>query len=134
MTTSDNNPNTEPVIVAMGASAGGLTALQAFFRQLPEQAGASYVVVVQLDPQHRSELARILGACTKMPVIPVEANEKILANRVYVIPPDRRLQLVDHEISATAFDEPHGQRAPIDQFFRSVAEKLGDGFAVILSG
>ena len=125
---------TEPVIVAIGASAGGLAALQAFFRQLPGQTGAAYVVVVHLDPGHRSELARILGTCTKMPVVQVEANEKILADRVYVIPPDRRLQLVDHEISATAFDEPHGQRAPIDQFFRSVAEKLGDGFAVILSG
>jgi two-component system CheB/CheR fusion protein len=125
---------TEPVIVAIGASAGGLAALQAFFRQIPDQTGAAYVVVVHLDPGHRSELARILGACTQMPVVQVEANAKILADRVYVIPPDRRLQLVDHEISATAFDEPHGQRAPIDQFFRSVAEKLGDGFAVILSG
>jgi two-component system, chemotaxis family, CheB/CheR fusion protein len=131
---TDKNPNTEPVIVAMGASAGGLSALQAFFRQLPDQTGAAFVVVVHLDPQHRSDLARILGACTRMPVVQVVDNQKIGANQVYVIPPDRRLQLVDHEISASAFDEPHGQRAPIDLFFRSVAEKLGDGFAVILSG
>jgi len=55
-------------------------------------------------------------------------------DHVYVIPPDRRLQLVDHQISALEFDEPRGQRSPIDLFFRSVAERLGDGFAVILSG
>ena len=42
--------------------------------------------------------------------------------------------MVDHEISALEFDEPRGQRSPIDLFFRSLAEKLGDGFAVILSG
>src|SRR5262249_37569337 len=128
------NRQSEPVIVAMGASAGGLTALQAIFRQLPDQTGAAYVVVVHLDPEHRSELARILGGCTRMPVVQVEANEKILADHVYVIPPDRRLQLVDHEISAVEFDEPRGQRSPIDMFFRSLAERLGDGFAVILSG
>jgi two-component system, chemotaxis family, CheB/CheR fusion protein len=124
----------QPVIVAMGASAGGIRALQVFFRQIPDQTGAAYVVVIHLDPQHRSELPRILAGCTRMPVVQVEENEKIQADHVYVIPPDRRLQLVDHEISATKFEEPYGQRAPIDQFFRSVAEKLGDGFAVILSG
>src|SRR5262249_29076682 len=53
---------------------------------------------------------------------------------VYVIPPDRRLQMVDHEVSALEFDQPRGQRSPIDLFFRSLAEQLGDGFAVILSG
>ena len=45
-----------------------------------------------------------------------------------------RLHIVDHEISAHAFDEPRGHRAPIDMFFRSLAEQHGDGFAVILSG
>jgi two-component system CheB/CheR fusion protein len=48
--------------------------------------------------------------------------------------PDRRLQVIDHELSATEFDEPRGQRLPIDFLFRSVAERLGDGFAVVLSG
>jgi two-component system, chemotaxis family, CheB/CheR fusion protein len=134
MSPQERGTQSEPIIVAMGASAGGIQALQAFFRQIPDRTAAAYVVVVHLDPQHRSELPRILASCTRMPVVQVEGNEKILADRVYVIPPDRRLQLVDHEISATKFEEPHGQRAPIDQFFRSVAEKLGDGFAVILSG
>ena len=124
----------EPVIVAMGASAGGVRALQTFFGSIPADTGAAYVVIVHLDPERRSELANILGARTKMPVIQVQERQKIEANRVYVIPPDRRLEMVDHEISATPFDEPHGARSPIDQFFRSMAERLGDGFAIILSG
>jgi two-component system, chemotaxis family, CheB/CheR fusion protein len=52
-------------------------------------------VVLHLDPQHRSELSAILGAHTKMPVVPVEATVRIEPNHVYVIPPDRRLQVID---------------------------------------
>ncbi len=121
-------------LVAMGASAGGIQALQTFFETMPADTGATFVVVVHLDPQHRSELPQILRTRTRIPVSQVEGVEKLDSNHVYVIPPDRRLQLVDHQISAVPFDEPHGQRNAIDHFFRSVAEKLGDGFAVILSG
>jgi two-component system, chemotaxis family, CheB/CheR fusion protein len=124
----------QPIIVAIGASAGGVRALQAFFDEIPALTGAAYVVVVHLDPQHRSELPKILAARTQMPVIPVVATERLKANQVYVIPPDRRLQVIDHEISPIRFDEPPGQRTAIDLFFRSVAERLGDGFAVVLSG
>src|SRR5262245_12868957 len=126
--------DTKPVIVAIGASAGGVQALQTFIGALPEKSGASFVVIVHLDPQKRSELSGILGRRTRMPVVEVEDNEKLKADHVYVIPPDRRLKLIDHQISAVEFDEPRGQRAPIDMFFRSLAERLGDGFAVILSG
>ena len=123
-----------PVIVAIGASAGGVSALQSFFSALPERTGAAFVVVVHLDPEHRSELPQIIGTRTKMPVVQVGDRNRLQADHVYVIPPDRQLQMVDHQISAVEFDEPRGQRAPIDLFFRSLAEKLGDGFAVILSG
>jgi two-component system CheB/CheR fusion protein len=123
-----------PVIVAIGASAGGVHALQNLFAALPNDTGASFVVVVHLDPGHRSELVNIIAARTRMPVVEVRTRQELQANHVYVIPPDRRLQLVDHEVSPLEFDEPRGHRAPIDLFFRSLAEKLGDGFAVILSG
>jgi two-component system CheB/CheR fusion protein len=123
-----------PVIVAIGASAGGVQALQNFFGGIAQNTGAAFIVVVHLDPQHRSELSSIVAARTRMPVVQVETTARVEANHVYVIPPDRRLQVVDHELKATQFDEPRGQRLPIDFLFRSVAERLGDGFAVILSG
>jgi two-component system, chemotaxis family, CheB/CheR fusion protein len=123
-----------PVIVAIGASAGGVQALQSFFSGIPQNTGAAFIVVVHLDPRHRSELSAIVAARTQMPVVQVENTAHLEPNHVYVIPPDRRLQVVDHELSATEFDEPRGQRLPIDFLFRSVAERLGDGFAVILSG
>jgi two-component system, chemotaxis family, CheB/CheR fusion protein len=123
-----------PLIVGIGASAGGIQALQSLFAALPDDTGAAFVVVVHLDPQHRSEMPAILAARTKMPVVQVGAQSRLQANHVYVIPPDRRLQLIDHEVFAEPFDEPRGQRSPIDLFFRSLAEQLGDGFAIVLSG
>src|SRR5262249_34675297 len=128
-------PDSEkPTIVTIGASAGGVAALQQFFEALPDKTGATFVVVVHLDPDRRSELPQILAGRTRMPVIQVNKTEKLAADHVYVIPPDRRVQLIEHKISATEFDEPRGKRAPIDLFFRSAAERVGDGFAVVLSG
>src|SRR5262245_10535049 len=124
----------KPFLVAIGASAGGVQSLQSMFSALPDDTGAAFVIIVHLDPDRRSEMPNILRARTRMPVVQVEKRAKLEANCIYVIPPDRRLQLVDHEISAMEFDEPRGRRAPIDLFLRSVAERLGDGFAMILSG
>jgi len=131
-------PETErdakPLIVGIGASAGGIRALQAFFDALPADTGAAFVVVVHLDPRSHSELSAILAARTRMPVAQVGETVKLQADHVYVIPPDRRLHITDHEISAVEFDEPRGQRAPIDLFFRSLAGQHGDSFAVIMTG
>ena len=82
----------------------------------------------------RSWRAAPLAAQTKMPVTQVQGKVPLEADHVYVVPPNRRLQIIDHDVSAVEFDEPRGQRAPIDSFFRSLAEQLGDGFAVILTG
>ena len=129
----DPNPVRVPV-ASIGASAGGVAALQSFFAALPNRVGAAFVVIVHLDPEHGSELSRIIAARTSMPVIEVTKDEPIEADKVYVIPPNRRLLVSADRISSAPFDEPRGQRAPIDLFFRSVAEQHGDGFAIILTG
>ena len=69
-----------------------------------------------------------------MPVSQVEEPVPLQADHVYVIPPDRRLHITNDEIATAEFDEPRGHRAPIDLFFRSLAEQHGDGCAVILTG
>jgi two-component system CheB/CheR fusion protein len=127
-------PVTRPIVAGIGASAGGIEALQAFFEALPADLGVAFVVVLHLSPEHRSHLASILGACTSMPVQQVTETVPLEGNRVYVIPPGRRLQITDSEIGAFPFDEPRYQRLPVDLFFRSLAEQHGDGFAVVLSG
>jgi two-component system CheB/CheR fusion protein len=129
-------PDLDPPIVGIGASAGGVAALQSFFEALPNEPNAAFVVVVHLDPKFRSQLAGILASRTAMPVAQVEGTAKLENNHVYVIAPDSRLVIADHTISAFPFDEPRSQRAPIDLFFRSLAEQHTDGFAyaVILTG
>jgi two-component system CheB/CheR fusion protein len=124
----------KPVVVGIGASAGGVRALQHLFEALPEKTGAAFVVVVHLDPETRSEMSSILAARTRMPVTQVGHPLPLEADHVYVIPPDRRLHITNDEIATAEFDEPRGKRAPIDLFFRSLAEHHGDGCAVILSG
>jgi two-component system CheB/CheR fusion protein len=123
-----------PTVVGIGASAGGIKALGTFLEALPSDPGAAFVVIIHLDPDAKSDLAKILAAHTAMPVAQVDAPVPLQANHVYVIPPDRQLEITDSTISATAFEEPRGQRAPIDSFFRSLATQHGDGFAVILTG
>ena len=121
-------------VAGVGASAGGVKALQTLLAALPQNPGAAFVVVVHLDPRAHSQLADILAAHTTMPVTAVVDSEPLEKNHVYVIPPDRQLEMSDHHISAIRFDEPRGQRAPIDCFFRSLAAQHGDSFAVILTG
>ena len=122
------------IVVGIGASAGGVRALQQLFDALPDKTGGAFVVVVHLDPDMRSEMSNILATRTHMPVLQVADPVALQPDHVYVIPPDRRLHITNDEIATAEFDEPRGRRAPIDLFFRSLAEQHGDGCAVILTG
>jgi two-component system CheB/CheR fusion protein len=123
-------------ICGIGASAGGVEALQQFFQYLPADVGLAYVVIVHLAPDRKSELPSIIGRWTSMPVTQVTDHEmaKLEPNRVYVIAPDRKLEITDSSVGASSFEQPRGRRAAIDLFFRSLAQAHGDGFAIVLSG
>jgi two-component system CheB/CheR fusion protein len=126
----------DPTIVGIGTSAGGIKALQNFFEALPDHPNAAFVVVVHLKPEFKSHLAEMMAAWTAMPVEQVEKTTPIKNNHVYVIPPNKRLTIADHVISAVPFGASPEQRASIDLFFRSLAKNHGDGFAygVVLTG
>jgi two-component system CheB/CheR fusion protein len=79
-------------------------------------------------------MAEILGLDTGMPVVQAMQPRVLERDHVYVIAPDRQLRINDTSVGASPFEEPRGRRAPIDVFFRSLAEAHGDGFAVVLSG
>ncbi len=121
-------------VCAIGASAGGVVALHNLFRQVPDDLGLAYVVILHLNPEEPSALSEILALCTKMPVHQVNDGPPLKPNCVYVIPPDRELVIDGDNVTARPFSEPRGQRALIDKFFRSVAAGRGDGVAIILSG
>src|SRR5688572_12453606 len=122
------------MVVGIGASAGGLKALQSFFDALPDETNMAYVVITHLHPEYESHLPDILQSHTGMPVTQVTREVKVERNHVYVIPPDRRMLITDSKLDVAEFDEPRGHRTPIDLFFRSLASSHPDSAAVILSG
>ena len=122
-------------VVGIGASAGGLGALRAFFEALPAETGMAFVVITHLHPEHESHLAELLQKSTRMPVMQVTARIPVKSNHVYVIPPNRSILMTDSHLDTREFDEPHGKRTPIDHFFRSMAASgHSDPVAIILSG
>jgi len=115
---------------------GARNASLPFFRSLPDDLGAAYVVIVHLVPDQESHLAEILGRETAMPVVQVGDLEQVelAPNHVYVIAPDRKLEITDATLGASPFEQPRGQRKPVDLFFRSLCSAPSDIYAVILSG
>ncbi|QIK39052.1 PAS domain-containing protein [Caldichromatium japonicum] len=121
-------------VVGIGASAGGLDALERFFQGLPADTGAAYVVVQHLSPDHKSMMANLLARHTPMPVVTVEHDMRIEANRVHLIPP-ASLMTISGDILRLSPKNPRGLTLPIDLFFCSLAKEFGNrAIGVILSG
>jgi two-component system CheB/CheR fusion protein len=121
-------------VVGVGASAGGLEAFQAFLSRLPEDTGIAFVLVQHLSPQHKSMLEGLLRRYTRMPVAEIQQNTPIEPDRIYVIPPNATLTIEGDRLRLSPVKRRDG-RMPIDDFFSSLAEALGERAAcVILSG
>jgi excisionase family DNA binding protein len=122
-------------IVGIGASAGGLEALENFFRHVPEQSGLAFVVVQHLDPTHKDMMAELLARMTPMKVLQIKDRLKVEPNFVYVIPPNKDLSILHGVLHTLPPAAPRGLRLPIDNFFRSLAADQEDlSIGVILSG
>ncbi len=120
-------------IVGIGGSAGGLNAYKALLDALPSDTGMAFVVVAHLYPTAHSQLAEILSRHTKMPVAVVSTAMPILANRIYVIPPNADLLIENNTFKVVS---PRTRRnAQVDLFFTSMAEAMGAGaIGVVVSG
>ncbi|HRD94220.1 MAG TPA: chemotaxis protein CheB, partial [Accumulibacter sp.] len=122
-------------IVGIGASAGGLEAYEAFFRQLPPDSGFAFVLVPHLDPDHASLLTEILQRSTAMPVVEAADHLTVAADTVYVIPPNRGMAIRNGQLCVSIPASPRGLRMPIDAFLRSLADDQGDrAIGIVLSG
>jgi two-component system CheB/CheR fusion protein len=122
-------------IVGIGASAGGLEAFSELLHDLPEKTGMAFVLVQHLDPNHASGLPEILARKTKLPVEEVANGTIVQPDRVYVIPANTNMLLKDGALQLGARILVHGQHMPIDNFFRSLAERVGQrAIGVVLSG
>ena len=120
-------------IVGIGGSAGALNAYKALLDALPHDTGMAYVIISHMNPTAHSQLAKILQRHTKMSVTVASEAMAILANHVYIIPPDSDLTIENYRFRVIS---PRISRnKQVDIFFISLAEAMGArAVGIILSG
>ena len=122
-------------IVGIGASAGGLEALEQFFGNMPKDSGMAFVVIQHLDPNHVGIMPELLQRITLMKVLQASDRLKVKPNCVYVIPPNKSMSLLNGALHLFDPVESRGLRLPIDIFFRSLAVDMEEkSIGIILSG
>ena len=122
-------------IVAIGASAGGLEALERFLAHVPLDSGMAFVVVQHLDPTHKGMMPELLQRATPMPVMQARNRMKVKPDSVYVIPPNKDLSILLGSLFLFEPVAPRGLRLPIDFFFHALADdRRENAIGVILSG
>ena len=123
-----------PSVIGIGASAGGLEALQQFFHYMPNNSGLSFVVIQHLSPDYKSLMADILSKHTEMTVLQATNQMEVKANTVYLIPPKKFMTIEQGKLILSDY-APGTLNHPIDAFFASLAEeKKEHAIAVVLSG
>ncbi len=124
-------------VVGIGASAGGLAAIEQFLAAMPPdtESGMAFVLVQHLDPDHKSILLDLIKKYTRMQAFKIEDGMRVQPNCVYVIPPNRDLSLMHGRLHLMEPAAPRGLRLPIDSFFRSLAEDQHErAICIVLSG
>ncbi len=136
MNSNNARPSGEPFpIVGIGASAGGLVALEQFLSHVPPGSGMAFVIVQHLDPHREGMLVELLQRHTLMPIVEAQDLMVVEPDHVYVIPPGRDLGVRQGVLYLLEPSETRGLRLPIDFFFKSLAEdRQQNSIGVILSG
>ena len=125
----------ELFVVGVGASAGGLDALEQFFGAMPEDTGMAFVVVQHLSPDFKSVMDELLARRTNIPVVLVEDGMRVETNRIYLIPPKKEMIVSGGKLLLSDKGATQGLMLPIDLFFRSLAEDMGErAIGIVLSG
>ncbi|MGD0819904.1 MAG: chemotaxis protein CheB [Desulfomonilia bacterium] len=122
-------------IVGIGASAGGLEALEQLLGNVSEGRGIAYVIVQHLDPTHKGIMPELLQRMTHMKVTQVKDRTPVKPGQVYVIPPNKDMSVLHGVLHLLEPTAARGLRLPIDFFFRSLAEDQREhSVGIILSG
>ncbi|MCS7046283.1 MAG: PAS domain-containing protein [Gemmataceae bacterium] len=130
-----HSKNDQLYVVGIGASAGGLEALERFFEAMPVDTGMAFVVVQHLSPDFKSLMDELLARKTAMPVYRACDGMAVQANAIYLIPPKKDMIISNRQLLLTDKDPKQLVTLPIDHFFRSLAHDLGDrAIAIVLSG
>lgn len=129
------SPAAAMTIVGIAASAGGLDAFKALLSAMPGDTGMAFVLIPHLDPSHASLMAELIAPHAKMPVQEALDGIRIQADTVYVIPPNRNLEIKERTLHLSRLALSRNDRTPIDLFFRSLAADLEEkAVGIVLSG
>jgi two-component system CheB/CheR fusion protein len=127
--------NAVPYVVGIGASAGGLEALERFFDNVPKSSGMAFVVVQHLSPDFKSLMDEILARRTPLPVQLAEDGMPVAPDHIYLMPPKKEMIISGGRLVLSERDRDQELSLPIDVFFRSLAQDCGPrAIAVVLSG
>ena len=122
-------------IIGIGASAGGLEALEQFLGHVPAVSGMAFVIVQHLDPTHKGIMPELLQRATRMKVLQVKDRTRVRPDCVYVIPPNKDMSILHGVLHLLEPVAPRGLRLPTDFFLRSLAQDQQEhSIGVILSG
>ncbi len=122
-------------IVGIGASAGGLDALEKLFDVMPANSGMAFVIIQHLDPTRQSHMVELLSRHTRMSVGAVSEGAAVQPNCVYMILPNREVTIERGVLHLSALNESRAARRPVDAFFASLAEDQKEcAVGVVLSG
>ncbi|MFW5734252.1 MAG: chemotaxis protein CheB, partial [Oceanidesulfovibrio sp.] len=122
-------------VVGLGASAGGFEALELFFKNVPRGVGAAYVVVQHLAPDYKSLMVELLSKHSAIPVVQAEDGMEVEPDTVYLIPPRKLMTIFNGRLSLFEKNPDRYPNYPIDIFFNSLAESVGqNAVAIVLSG
>ncbi|MFP4527214.1 MAG: chemotaxis protein CheB [Candidatus Kapaibacterium sp.] len=122
-------------VVGVGASAGGLEALETFFKNMPPNINCSFVVVQHLSPDYKSLMLELLSKHTSMEIFRVKDGMKLKPHCIYLIPPKKNMTIFHRKLYLNEQNHQQGLNLPIDIFFRSLAEDLAErSIGVVLSG
>ncbi|MDX8534429.1 CheR family methyltransferase [Mesorhizobium sp. VK25A] len=131
---AEKQPTPFPII-GIGASAGGIGALQKFFPEAAADSGFAYVVIQHLDAEHESVLASIIQRCTAIETKTAAEGLEIEPDHIYVIPPGASVTIKEQRFHVTKMATMRARRTPIDDFFTSLAREQAENAAgIILSG
>ncbi len=132
---NDRPSSDDLIIVGIGASAGGVQALAKFFENVKPGNSIAYVVILHLSPSYDSKLAEILQQVTSLQVTKVTSKLIVKADHIYVVSPDQHLVMDDGFIAVSNNVQVEDRRAPVDVFFRTLADSHGPrAVCVVLSG
>jgi len=131
--TTDSRPPSH--VVGIGASAGGLDAIEQFFDNVAKDTAMAFVIVQHLSPDFKSMMDELLARHTSLPIHLVENGMAVEAGHVYLIPPKTEMIISGGQLLLSEQDREQERTLPIDVFFRSLAQDCGDrAVAVVLSG